>query len=293
LAKCELDGGQPEYDAQSVILTAYSRVETVGDEEPLEIPDERGKFLELWRAKEYDNQALLYPPQKMYRNMPYSKVETDDWLFAHRDQLKYMNGDAFWQGSLIYTQLVESIRFAFYHYPILASHAPWVWDFDPLSVYPPSFSVPNSIFKKYYDKTVASFCVWVDKSNTNRTGSYLKNVFTLASKIRVMSEWMKNGIDGIKIEGGFIILATLEPPTAPDMSNSLSVSYCRMIDYLAYSICTGECSAQTLYMLKLCNAMVIENEPAPLADCNPVVVHQSNLLMKRGVTYYNPLNYTF
>jgi hypothetical protein len=224
--------------------------------------------------------------------MPYSKTELDDWIFAHRDQLKYMNGDAFWQRSLVYAQLVESIRFAFYHYPSVANNAPWVWDFDPLSVYPPSFNVPNSIFKTYYDKTVASFCVWVDKSNTNRTDAYLKNVFALASKIRVMTEWMKNGIDGIKIDGGFIILATLEPPTAPDMSNSLSVSYCRMIDYLAYSFCTGECSTQTLYMLKLCNAMVIENEPVPLADCTPVVV-QNNLLMKRGVTYCNPLNYTF
>ena len=287
LAKCELDGGQPEYDAKSVILTAYSRVEMVGDEEPLEIPDERGKFIELWRAKTYDNQALLYPLQKMYRNMPYSKTETDDWLFAHREQLKYMNGDAFWLRSLAYAQLEASIRFAFYHYPSVSSGAPWGWDFDPISVYPLSFSVPNSIFKKYYDKMVAEFCVWVDTSNTNRTDAYLKDIFTLASKIRVMSEWMKNGIDGIEIDGGFIMLAVLTPPDAPDMSNNLSVSYCKMIDYLAYSICTGECSAQTLYMLKLCNAMVNENEPTPLADCKPAVQTKNNLLMKRGVTYCN------
>ena len=271
LERSEFDGGQPEYDVKDAIMSAYSKLVTVKtDEDVVEIPDERDEFLIQWRRKAFDNQHLLYPLQKMYRNMPYSRVEVDDWLYAHRAQMKYMNGDAYWRKSPAYTQIETSVRFAFYNYPdVIASESEDAyfarrliptpergWNLET----PPNcpYNAPNKTFKTYYDTCITDFCKCVEKSNADRTDEHLEHIYTQASKIRVMSEWMRWGIDGIKMDGGFILLATLDTVVnvLPDLSKHSTVLYIEFINYFAYAVCMDEDTSQIVRMLKTCNSII-------------------------------------
>lgn len=261
------------FDGDSVkdaIMSAYSKIMTVKtDEDVVEIPDERDEFLIQWRRKAFDNQRLLYPLQRMYRNMPYSRVETDDWLYAHREQMKYMNGDAYWRKSPAFTQIEASVRFAFYNYPdvITSDECDFMrrptdathdrtWNLET----PPNcpYDAPNKTFKTYYDKCIVDFCKCVEKSNADRTDGYLEHIYTQASKIRVMSEWMRWGIDGIRADG-FILLASLDTVVnlvSPDMSNHPTALYLSLIDYFAYAVCMDEDTSQVVRMLKMCNSII-------------------------------------
>lgn len=269
LEKCEFDGDS-EYGAKTAILSAYSNIMTVkGDEGVIEIPDERDEFLIQWRRKAFDNQTLLYPPQKMYRNMPYSRVEVDDWLYAHRAQMKYMNGDAYWRKSPAYTQIEASVRFAFHNYPdiITSEEDDFMrrpaditpdkkWNLDT----PPNcpYLAPNKTFKTYYDKCITDFCQCVEKNNSDRTGANLTHIYTQASKIRVMSEWMRWGIDEVRVDG-FIILASLEPVELDiGLFNNSELLYISLINYFAYAVCVGEDVNRTAYMLKRYDLVVFE-----------------------------------
>ena len=257
---------------KDVILSAYSKIMTVKTGEGvIEIPDERDEFLVQWRRKAFDNQRLLYPLQKMYRNMPYSRVETDDWLYAHREQMKYMNGDAYWRKSPAYTQIEASVGFAFYNYPdvITSDECDFMrrptdatdatpdrmWNLET----PPNcpYDAPNKTFKTYYDTCIGDFCKCVEKSNADRTDGHLEHIYTQASKIRVMSDWMRWGINGIRVDG-FILLATLDPvvKVSPDMSNHPTAVYLSLIDYFAYAVCMDEDTSQIVRMLKMSTNVV-------------------------------------
>ncbi len=271
LERSEFDGGQPEYDVKDAIMSAYSKLMAVKtDEEIVEIPDDRDEFQSLWRRKAFDNQHLLYPLQKMYRNMPY----TDDWLYAHRDQLKYMNGDAYWRKSPAYTQIEASVRFAFYNYPNVIANDEFdfmrrpndatpdrVWNLETPPICP--YVAPNQTLKTYYNSIVADFCECIERNNAGRTGAHLAHIYTQASKIRVMSEWMRGGIDGVKIDE-FIPLASLEPvanPVAnpvdnPDMSNHPTALYLSLIDCFAYAVCMKEDVVKTTNTLKMMTSIV-------------------------------------
>lgn len=270
LERSEFDGGQPEYDVKDAIMSAYSKLMTVKtDEDVVEIPDERDEFLIQWRRKAFDNQHLLYPLQKMYRNMPYSRTDADDWLYAHRDQMKYMNGDAYWRKSPAYTQMEASVRFAFYNYPNVIANDECDFmrrptDATPVREWnleaPPTcpYVAPNQTFKTYYDSIIADFCDCVEKNNVERTGAHLEHIYTQASKIRVMSEWMRWGIDGVKIDE-FIPLASLVPvaKVLPDMYNHPTALYLSLIDYFAYAVCMGEDVIKTTNTLKMMTNIVV------------------------------------
>jgi len=261
---CELS-----YAVQTAILSACSTLDIVG-EDMIEIPDERDEFLIQWRRKAFDNQPLLYPLQKMYRNMPYSRVEVDDWLYAHREQMKYMNGDVYWRKSPAYTQIEASVRFAFYNYPdVIASEGEDAYFARRLTTTPERgwnletppncpYNAPNKTFKTYYDTCITDFCKCVEKSNADRTDEHLEHIYTQASKIRVMSDWMRWGIDGIKMDGGFILLATLDTvvKVLPDLSNHPTVLYIEFINYFAYAVCMDEDTSQIVRMLKMCNSII-------------------------------------
>jgi hypothetical protein len=266
LKKSSFDGDS-EYAVQTAILSACSNIDVAG-EDMIEIPDERDEFLVQWRRKAFDNQTILYPLQKMYRNMPYSRVDVDDWLYAHRAQMKYMNGDAYWRKSPAYTQIESSVRFAFYNYPnvIASDECDFMrrptdatpdrgWNLES----PPScpYNAPNQTFKTYYDTCLADFCKCVEKSNADRTDEHLAHIYTQASKIRVMSEWMRWGIDGVRVDG-FIALASLEPvaKVLPDMYNHPTALYLSLIDSFAYEVCMGENVIKTANTLKMMNSIV-------------------------------------
>lgn len=270
LKHSEFDG-QSEYDVQTAILMAYSKIEIVGTEEPMIISDEKEEFMVQWRAKVFDNRPpeSLYPPQKMYRNMPYCKTEPDGWIFAHRAQMKYMDGVSYWLKSPIFTQLEESVRFAFYHYenigkrnlsimPVDYLPSSRTWSLANIPELPQSHIAPNATFKAYYDETVEDFCRCVEQINEDRTDSNMLHVYTQASKIRVMSEWMKCGIDGVKVER-FIILACLRPVAEVkiDLSNQPTVLYRKLIDYFAYAVCMNESTDRVIQTLKMCNSIVV------------------------------------
>ena len=268
LKTAEFDGPL-EYDVQTAMLTAYSKIQVVGTEEPMIISDEKDEFMIQWRAKVFDNRPpeSLYPPQKMYRNMPYSIMETDGWLFAHRAQMKYMDGASYWLKSPVFRQLEESVWFAFYHYEnigkrefVLTRELPTTrtWSLEHVPEMPPTLVAPNATFKVYYDEIVADFCRWVEKSNEDRTDGNLLHIYKQASKIRVMSEWMMHGIDEVRLKDGFIMLAHL-PPLAevkPDLSNEPAVLYRKLIDYFAYAVCMNESREKTVRLLKMCSSMV-------------------------------------
>jgi hypothetical protein len=272
LEKTEFDCGSA---VKTAILTAYSNIMTVKtDEGVVEFPDDRDEFLVQWRRKAFDNQPLLYPPQKMYRNMPYSRVEVDDWLYAHRAQMKYMNGDVYWRKSPAYTQIEASVKFAFYNYPdVIAKEGEGedayfmrrltmeptperAWNLESPPTCP--YNAPNKTFNTYYNTVVADFCDYVERSNADRTDEHLEHIYTQASKIRVMSDWMRWGIDGIKMDGGFILLATLDTvvKVLPDLSNHPTVLYIEFINYFAYAVCMDEDTSQIVRMIKMCNSII-------------------------------------
>ena len=261
--------GDSEYAVKDIILSACAHMDEIGQEEPIEIPDDRYEFMIQWRLKSFDNQspATLYPPQKMYRNMPYNKMDKDGWLFAHRGQMKYMNGDVYWRKSPIYTQLEASVEFAFSNYPpiIIRSDdfatlpAPKTWSLTTIPTLPASHIPPNNAFKTYYNEVVADFCACVEASDEERTDGYLSHIYTQASKIRVMSEWMLNGINNVSLSG-FIMLASLEevPGVFIDSAYSPYVMYRKLIDYLAYVVCVDDQEEKEKVMsaIKLCTIIV-------------------------------------
>lgn len=260
---------ETEYAAQEIILTACAPIYEIGEEEPIEIPDDKYEFMIQWRLKAFDNQSskMLYPPQTMYRNMPYNKMEPDGWLYAHRGQMKYMNGDVYWRKSPAYGQLEASVSFAFYHYPpiIVRSddfeplHPTRTWSLKDVPKMPESHIPPNNALHTYYNEIVADFCAYVEASNEERTDCYLSHIYTQASKIRVMSEWMKNGINNVSLDG-FIMLASLEevPGVYVDLSYSPYVLYRKLIDYFAFVVCMDdqEQKKKVLNALKMCSAIV-------------------------------------
>jgi hypothetical protein len=73
-----------------------------------------------------------------------------------------------------------------------------------------------------------------------------------------MSEWMRWGIDGIKMDGGFILLATLDTVVnvLPDLSKHSTVLYIEFINYFAYAVCMDEDTSQIVRMLKTCNSII-------------------------------------
>jgi hypothetical protein len=258
-----------EYAIQETILAACAHIDEIGDEEPIEIPDNKYEFMIQWRLKAFDNQSpkMLYPPQTMYRNMPYNKMETDGWLYAHRAQMKYMNGDVYWRKSPVYVQLESSIEFAFHNYPPIIvrsdDFAPLnperTWSLKRVPDMPESHIPPNNALKTYYNEVVADFCQCVEASNEERTDGYLSHIYTQASKIRVMSEWMKRGINHVVLDG-FIMFASLEevPGVYLDLSYSPYVLFRKLIDYFAYVVCTDnyEEKKKVLNTLKMCNSIV-------------------------------------
>jgi hypothetical protein len=270
LKKSSFDDDDAEYAVQTAILFACSKLDVVG-KDMIDIPDERDEFMIQWRQKAFDNQPLLYPLQKMYRNMPYSRTEPDDWLYAHREQMKYMNGDAYWRQSPAYIQIEEAVRFAFYNYPDVIEREDIsylmrrpneakpdrVWSLASIPMCP--YNAPNKTFKAYYDKTVADFCECIETSNADRTDRMLAHIYTQSSKIRVMSEWMKNGIDGVRLDNGFILLAYLEPvaEVEPDMSDYHIAVYIKFIDYFAYASCVNCDTTKIVNSLKMFARIVV------------------------------------
>ena len=255
------------------ILLACQQIDIIGDEEPIEISDDKHEFMIQWKLKEFDNQSpeALYPPQNMYRNTPYRKGEPDGWLFANRSQLKYMNGDVYWRKSPVYLQIEASARFAFYNYSnIIESNNDYSyesykmppirkWSLTNIPVCPESHVVPNNAFKTYYNEIVSDFCQCVESSNEDRTDMYLSHIYTQASKIRAMSEWMVHGIDNVSVDA-FILLSSLEPVSGVyiDFSYSPYVLYRKLIDYFAYVVCVNDQDEKkkVINALKMCENIV-------------------------------------
>lgn len=262
-----------EHAVKNAILDAYFPVEVIGHVEPVKIPNDKEEFMIQWRLKAFDNQIpeTLYPPQNMYRNMPYNSRLTDDWIFAHRDQMKYMNGDVYWQRSPAYIQMGESIRFAFHNYPDVMPEtkdvdelpqisSPNKWSLENVCYMPKSHIPPTNAFKTYYNEIVADFCKCIEESNDKRTDHHMSNIYTQASRIRVMSEWMLRGIDNVEVPG-FIMLAWLEPVPVVhiDLSHSPVMIYRRLINYLAYATfadCDKEEKMRVIGTIKSLNNMV-------------------------------------
>ena len=272
LSVLELDCDS-EYETKTHILAAYAPIEIVGGEEPIEIPDDRDEFFIQWRASAFDNQLpeTLYPPQSIYRNMPYNKMVVDDWIYAHRAQMKYMNGDVYWRKSPAYSQIGESIQFAFHNYPDIVNdvsaidfpqlYPPREWRLDSVPIMPKSHVSPNNSFTAYYNEIVDDFCACVNESGLLRTDEHLPEIYRQASKIRVMSEWMlKGGIDNVNIRS-FIMFGTLEPVAGVciDLSNSPYVVYRKLIDYFAYT-CYVDCDKKekekVINTIKMFNSIV-------------------------------------
>ena len=266
LENAEFDG-ESEYSIKDVILATCAHFEEFGHETQVEIPDDKNEFIVQWRLKAFDNQTLLYPPQSMYRNMPYNKLDTDGWLFAHRAQMKYMNGDVYWRKSPTYIQLEESVSFAFRNYPPIIIREddfalippPRTWSLQSVPDLPASHIPPNNALKTYYNEVVTDFCSCIEASNEERTDGYLSHIYTQASKIRVMSDWMLKGINNVSLDG-FIMFASLEQVSGVylDVSHSPYVAYRKLVDYFAYVVCVDDQDEKrrVVNTLKMCGIIV-------------------------------------
>ena len=106
---------------------------------------------------------------------------------------------------------------------------------------------------------VADFCQCVEASNEERTDVYLSHIYTQASRIRVMSEWMVKGINNVAL-CGFIMLGSLEevPGVYIDLSYSPYIVYRKLIDYFAYVVCVDdqEEKGRVVHTLKMCSVIV-------------------------------------
>jgi len=244
--KLERSEFDDQLDCYSDILDACTNIKCVGDEEMVVIPSTREAFVSMWTANAFDEPRLLYPKQNMYRSSPYIKTLDGDWLFAHREQLKYMTGYEFWQRSPTYLQLDASVKFAFYNYPnivyddLMCTNKGWNLD----TTYPSTHIAPNQTFKDYYDEVVGDFCESVECIDANRSCDHacrchLSHIYRQASKIRTMSEWMLKGIDNVRIDM-FISRAYLEPTFSVKLTPPMSASYLKLIDYFAYIVCMDD-----------------------------------------------------
>ena len=255
---------------KDAILNHIKLFHVITEDDPIEIPDTMEEFMLLWRRNAFDDQnpVTLYPRRSIYRNEPYVKDEPNSWLFAHRDQLKHMNGDEFWRKSPDYIQIDASVCFALHHYPFMqqediefpAPNAPVPkpkWDLTEPPIRPEVFKSPNKTFETYFNELVTKFCKIVTTSYTMRTGEYLDQIYVLASKIRTMTEWMVHGIDQIQIDK-FILLAPVPVfvPVKMDMSHSPSRTYRTLIDLLAHKVCCQESSESVITKLKMFHSIV-------------------------------------
>lgn len=274
LERSHFDDDDMEYRCKAVLMRAFLKIQTSEPDDvmPIVISDEIDEFTAQWGQFAFDNQAptTLYPRQKLYRNEPYIKTELDTWLFAHRVQLKFMNGDEYWRKSPGFQHMDESVRFAFYNYAGFGYDTDWLmqqcapipertWD---LAVVPPlpatHVNIPNKTFKKYYDETVAEFCNCVETSHALRTSKHLARINELAGKIRTMSEWMVHGIDNVSIER-YMYLAPPHVGECPtiDMSDNPVQVYRKLIDHYACVVCTQDLQEKIIKTLKICGVVVV------------------------------------
>ena len=248
--KLERSDFDDNWNCYSEIVDACANIKCIGDEEMVEIPDTRDAFISKWGINAFDEPRLMYPKQNMYRSVPFIKTLSGDWLFAHREQLKYMSGYEFWQRSPTYGQLDASVRFAFYNYPdMMETHDDLArnkgWDLEKIVANCHSRHIaPNQTFKDYYDELVEDFCDSVGCIDANRSCDHacrchLSHIYKQASKIRTMSEWMLNGIDGVCVDR-FISRAYLEPTFSVKLIPPMPESYRKLIDYFAYIVCMDD-----------------------------------------------------
>jgi len=276
LERSQFDDDDMEYRCKALIMQAFLKIQMTGpnDVMPIVIPNEVEEFAAQWEQFAFDNQepTTLYPRQKLYRNEPYIKTELNTWIFAHRAQLKFMNGDEFWRKSPGFQHMEESVRFAFYNYDGFSYDADWLMQYAPipvrnwdLSVVPPlpdtHANIPNKTFKKYYDETVADFCNCIETSNALRrtTSNHLAHTDEQACKIRTMSEWMVHGIDHVAIERYLFIAPPRvgECPLTIDMSDNPVYVYRKLIDHYSCVVCAQDPQEKIIKMLKLCSVVVV------------------------------------
>lgn len=277
LERSEFDDDKdgPEYQCKAALMRTYLKIHTFDPSDVVQIviPDETVEFATQWEQFAFDNQApfSLYPRQMMYRNEPYIKTDLDTWLFAHRVQLKFMNGDEYWRKSPGFQQMDEAVRFAFYNYAGFEYNENWLMPYDPipdrtwdLAVVPSlpesHMDIPNLTFKQYYDETVADFCNCIEISHALRTSKHLTHIYEQAGKIRTMSEWMMHGIDEVFIENYIYLAPHVEIITeCPmiDLSDVPGHVYRRLIDHFARVACQQSDQKKIINSLKLCSNIVV------------------------------------